>query len=156
MKPEIIFAVKVEILRNVLKTHHTVLVLGWPGTGKTATSLRAAQGLWKTYYFGSATAVLPEQEGLCNREAVRLGSINELPVESRKDSLLIIDDYDEASEDVASDVKQLLSGQNQPGKIIITAQARTRLDEGELSVDAVVRMKDETAEIIYTKILDIS
>jgi hypothetical protein len=70
--------------------------------------------------------------------------------------LLIIDDFDAATDEIANAVKRLLSGRNFTGKIVITAQSRPKLNEGDLSIDAVVRMKDKTAEILYTSLRDLT
>ena len=156
MEREITFIVKEEILRNVLKTHNLILVLGWPGTGKTATCLRAAKGIWKTYYF-NADAKYPGRELDIHTEGgTLLKNLDEMPAGLEADSLLIIDDLDAATEETTTAVKRLLSGQGFPGKIVITAQSRPKLDEDELSIDAVVRMKDETAEILYTSLRDLT
>jgi hypothetical protein len=155
MEREITFIVKEEILRNVLKTHNVILVLGWPGTGKTATCLRAAKGIWKTYYFNAASKSPRGELSLHTEGGTLLKSIDEMQAGPQAGSLLIIDDFDAATDATAAEVKRLLSGRSFPGKIVITAQSRTKLDEGEFSIDAVVRMKDETAEILYTSLRDL-
>jgi DNA replication protein DnaC len=156
MEREIVFIVKEEILRNVFKTHNVILVLGWPGTGKTATCLRSAKGIWKTYYFSASTTTPPDELQRYSEGVTVLSRIDELPTGTQENLLLIIDDFDAATDEVAAEVKQLLSGRSFRGKIIITAQARPKLDEGELSIGAVVRMKDETAEILYTSLRDLT
>ncbi|MGO9952834.1 MAG: AAA family ATPase [Dissulfurispiraceae bacterium] len=156
MEQEITFIVKEEILRNVLKTHSIVLVLGWPGTGKTVTCLRAAKGLWGIYYFNAAAKAPGEELRLHCEGVTMLRDIEELPVALKEGSLLIVDDFDAATAEVASAVKQLLSVQRIRGKMAITAQTRPKLEGGELSIDAVVRLKDETAEILYTSLRDLT
>lgn len=155
MDPGIAFIAKEEILRNVFKTHDIVLVLGWPGTGKTAVCLSAAKVCRKIYYFNAA-AKSPGVEERINFEGVTfISGAKDLPRVLPAKSLLIVDDLDAATAEVAATVKQLLSGQSNQVKIVITAQTRPKLDEGEFSIDAVVRMKDETAEILYTNLREL-
>jgi predicted AAA+ superfamily ATPase len=156
MEREITFIVKEEILRNVLKTHNVILVLGWLGTGKTATCLRAAKGIWKTYYFNADAKYTGRELDIHTEGGTLLKNIDEMRDGPQADSLLIIDDFDAAPEETATAVKRLLSGRSFPGKIVITAQSRPKLDEEELSIDAVVRIKDETAEILYTSLRDLT
>ena len=155
MDREITFIVKEEILRNVLKTHNVILVLGWPGTGKTTTCLRAAKGIWKTYYFNAAAKYPGREPDLNTEGGTLLKNIDEMRAGPQADSLLIIDDFDDATDETTTAVKRLLQERSFPGKIVITAQSRPKLDEEELSIDAVVRMKDETAEILYTSLRDL-
>lgn len=156
MEREITFIVKEEILRNVIKTHNVILVLGWPGTGKTTTCLRAAKGIWKTYYFNADAKYAGRELDLHTEGGTLLKNIDEMRAGPQADSLLIIDDFDAATEETATAVKRLLSGRSFPGKVVMTAQSRPKLDEEELSIDAVVRMKDETAEILYTSLRDLT
>ena len=156
MEQKITFIVKEEILRNVLKTHNVILVLGWSATGKTATCLRAAKGIWKTYYFNAAAKSPGGEMRLHTEGGTLLKSIDEIQTGPQAGSLLIIDDFDAATDEIANAVKRLLSGRNFPGKIVITAQSRPKLNEGDLSIDAVVRMKDKTAEILYTSLRDLT
>jgi len=121
MEREITFIVKEEILRNVLKTHNVILVLGWLGTGKTATCLRRQKGsgrltismLMRNTLAGNWTFTL--KGGPCFK------NIDEMRAGPQADSLLIIDDFDAATEETATAVKRLLSGRSFPGKIVITA-----------------------------------
>ena len=143
MEREIAFIVKEEILRSVLKTHNIVLVLGWPGTGKTVTSLLAARGLWEIYYFNAA-AKSPGGELRHHYEGVTI--LDAVPIELQEGSLLIVDDFDAATDEVATAIKQLLSGQSLRGKLVITAETSPTLAEWEPAINAVVRLKDETRQ----------
>jgi len=117
----------------VLKTHNVILVLGWLGTGKTATCLRAAKGIWKTYYFNADAKYTGRELDIHPEGWTLFKNIDEMRAGPQADSLLIIDDFDAATEETATAVKRLLSGRSFPGKIVITAQSRPKLDEEELS-----------------------
>jgi hypothetical protein len=53
---QLAFAVKEEIIRNVLKSHQRILVLGLSGTGKTTCTLRAIHGIGTPCYFSPEQA----------------------------------------------------------------------------------------------------
>jgi predicted AAA+ superfamily ATPase len=156
MDKEIAFVVKEEILRNVLKTHTIILLLGWRGTGKTVSSLRAMKGLWKPYYFNASGASSREELYQHNDNVIVVGQLNELPKTLSAETVLLIDDFDGAAEEVVTAVKKFISERSFPGKILITAQAQPKLDEVGPSVDAVVRMKEGTAQVLHTRLRDIS
>jgi hypothetical protein len=156
VEPELAYIVKEEILRNVLKTHTFIVVLGWRGTGKTVSSLRALKGGWKPYYFNALGAPFGQDLYPHNDDVTVLGRLDELPKTLSAETALLIDDFDGAPEEVVAAVKKIILGRIFPGKIIITAQAQPKLDEVGPSVDAVVRMKESTAQILHTRLLDIS
>ena len=156
MERELAFIVKEEILRNVLKTHTIILILGWRGTGKTVSSLRALKGVWKPYYFNASGAPFGQDLYPHNDDVTVLGRLDELPKTLSAETVLLIDDFDGAPEEVVGAVKKIISEHSFPGKLIITAQAQPKLDEVGPSVDAVVRMKETTAQILHTRLLDIS
>jgi hypothetical protein len=156
MNREFAHIAKEEILRNVIKTHTIVLLLGWNGVGKTVSALRAVKGRWKTYYF-NASGETPSMEMLQhNSDAIILVRLVELPTGPPADGALIIDDFDGATEEIVSTVKTIISERVFPGKIIIIAAAQPKLEELGLAVDAVIRMKEDTAQVLYTRLRDIS
>jgi hypothetical protein len=155
VEPELAFIVKEEILRNVLKTHMIVLVLGWRGTGKTVSSLRALKGVWKPYYFNASGAPFGQDLYSHNNDVTVLGRLEELPKTLSAETVLLIDDFDIAPEEVVAAVKKIILERIFPGKILIASQAQPKLDEVGSSIDAVVRMKETTAQILHTRLLDI-
>ncbi len=155
MEPGIVFLVKEEVLRNVLKTHEVVLVLGWPGTGKTVSTLRAVKEVWKPYYFAAAAIASHEELRGHNAEINFIGNLDELPADAAEDSVLMIDDFDTAPEELKQRVAGFISEKRFKGKIVITAETQPKLDEIGFGVDAVVRMKDDTAQLIYTRLHEI-
>jgi len=155
MEPEFAQIAKEEILRNVIKTHSIVLLLGWHGVGKTASSLRAVRGLWKPYYLKASGGIAAAGITAYNSEVVLLGRLDELPAGPSSVDALIIDDFDMAPEEIVSAVNQFITQRNFPGKIVIIAEAQAGLEEAGLRVDAVVRMKEDTAQILYTCLREI-
>jgi hypothetical protein len=153
---ELVYVVKEEILRNVLKTHTIILLLGWLGTGKTVSSIRAVRGLWKTYYFNASGAPSGDELYHHNDDVTVLGRLDQLPKTLSAETFLLIDDFDGAADEIVEAVNKLISERSFPGKILITAQAQPKLDEVGPSVDAVVRMKEGTAEVLHTRLRDIS
>ncbi len=153
MERELAHIAKEEILRNVIKTHTVVLLLGWQGSGKTISVLRAVKGLWKAYYFNAAGASSGDLLRY-NSEMIIIEQLWKFPA-GAADSALIVDDFDGASEETVSAVIRLVSSRDFPGKIIITSKAQPRLEETGLVADAVVRMKENTAQVLYTRLLDI-
>lgn len=156
MEPEFAYIAKEEILRNIIKTHDVVLLLGWQGAGKTVSSLRAVKGLWTPYYFNASEKTQGPDMRQHNKDVVAIGRLEDLPAGLSSDAVLIIDDFDEAAEKIVAAVEKMASARNFGGKIVITAQAQPKLDNSGLKVDAVVRMKDDTAQVLYTRLLDIS
>ena len=58
--PQIVFAAKEEILRNVVSTHAVILIEGWQGTGKTVTALKAVKGMGDIYYYNGTAGEIPQ------------------------------------------------------------------------------------------------
>jgi hypothetical protein len=81
--------------------------------------------------------------------------LDELPKTLSAETVLLIDDFDGAPEEVVASLKKIIVERIFPGKILIAAQAQPKLDEVGSSVDAVVRMKETTAQILHTRLLDI-
>jgi len=156
MERELAFVVKEEILRNVLKTHTIILLLGWHGTGKTVSSLRAVKGLWKPYYFNASGRPPGEELSQHNDDMTVVQRLNELPNTLSAETILLIDDFDGAASEVIEAVKKFISERSFPGKILITAQAQPNLDEMGPSIEAVVRMKEGTAQVLHTHLRDLS
>lgn len=155
MDKDFSFIVKEEILRNILRTHSVVLLLGWTGTGKTASSVRASRGIWKTCYLNAAGHTLGEDLLRLNEEVAILSSLSDIPTDASSEYLVIIDDFDGAPEEVIRSVKKMISEKEFPGKILISAQAQPRLEEAGLEVDAVVRLKESTAQVLYTRLREL-
>ena len=155
MEREFSYIAKEEIIRNIVKTHNVVLVLGWCGTGKTASSLKAVKSLWKPYYFNAPAALSVEDLHQYNSEITVLDRLDELPEEDSARAVLIIDDLDGAAAEVAAAVKGFISRKGFPGKIIITAEAQPKLDEVGAVIEAVVRLKDDTAQVLHSRLRDI-
>ncbi len=155
VEPEFAYIAKEEIIRNVIKTHTVVLLLGWTGAGKTVSALKAVKGLWKPYYLNASGRDYADAQ-LHNADAIVIQNPEELPTSQSPDTVLIIDDFDGATDEIISGVRRMISGRLFQGKIIITAEAQPKFEELGLSVDAVVRMKDNTAQVLYTRLRDIS
>ena len=156
MEREFAYIAKEEIIRNILKTHNTVLILGWGGSGKTVSSLKAVKGLWKPYYFKAPAAPSVMDLHQYNAEITVLNRLDELPEKLLTGAVLIIDDLDGAAEEVAAAVKSFISRKGFTGKIIITAEAQPKLDEVGPVIEAVVRLKDDTAQVLHSRLRDIS
>lgn len=146
------YVIKEEIIRNVLRTHNNVLVIGWSGTGKTVSTLKAAKGQGEVYYF-SVTG--PDKEfplAMHNDEAKVLADISDLEALSTETSILIIDGLNKAGAPLLGLIGNIMSGRPRPGKIILIST--TLMDAGAFldNIEAVVRLKKETAEMTFSSL----
>ncbi|MDA8213836.1 MAG: hypothetical protein M0Z64_01020 [Nitrospiraceae bacterium] len=157
MDQQIAFAAKEEILRNTIKTHNHILVSGWEGAGKTVTALKAGKGFGDVYYYSESGIDIQPYTSRYNDTVRVLKDMHDFNAAKSSDQpLLIVDDLDKISADTLNIIISMLSEKTQNRKIILIA--RTLMDvEGLLSeMDAVVRLKHDTAEILFSTLKDIN
>ncbi|MEW5744358.1 MAG: hypothetical protein AB1805_02790 [Nitrospirota bacterium] len=151
--PRLASAVKEEILRNVVRTHAAVMVEGWSGTGKTVTALKSSSGIGAAYYYSESAASpgIPVEQ--YSEGVVRVADLETLPdLDGAEDrpSVVIVDDLDEMAAGSKRMLAALVAKKAAHRKIILITPVA--LDEKELFplMDAVVRFKQHTAEMLFT------
>lgn len=154
MEQHLAFAVKEEILRNVIRTHNKIIVSGWAGAGKTATALRAGRGLFDIYYYNESDTAAASFVTDHNDAATVLKDASELGSLKSERVLLIIDDVDKAGSGTLEAVRDFISDKSKKMKILLIT--RVLMDVRDLlpEMDVVVRFKQETAEMLLTNLCD--
>jgi hypothetical protein len=142
--------VKSSILSVILKTHRIVLIVGWQGTGKTMTTLHAAAETGPVYYFSAAGAGAPSDSS-----TKPLKSLKDLPVPGSGNAVLVIDDYDRMDDAGRSGLLQYLDSNRWSGKVVVISRTQPTSEGFTKLIDAAVRIKDETAEPIYSRHLSL-
>lgn len=149
---QLAFAVKEEIIRNVLKSHQKVLILGLGGTGKTTCTLRAIQGIGKPCYF-SAYPASREIASTIVPGIILLPSLTEAPPADASQPMLIIDDLNRLPQTMLETITALLKSPGPWFKIALLS--RMLIDSKELmpNIDVVVKMKEKTAEMMFSNLM---
>lgn len=149
---QLAFAVKEEIIRNVLKSHHRVLVLGLGGTGKTTCTLRALHGIGTSFYFSSDPASRDSALSISPAVTV-LTALTARPPADADQPILIIDDLNRLTPPALEIAAALLKNPGAWCKIALLS--RILVDSKELmpNVDVVVKMKEKTAEMMFSNLL---
>ncbi len=147
------FAVKDEILRNVLKSHQRVLVLGFSGTGKTVCTLRAISSLGDPCYF-SPLQYDPDALKTHAQGVILLSFIPQIPPENTASPVLIVDGLNKLQPEQLQTVLDILKSPGQWRKVVLISQILIDSKELMPNIDVVLKLKEKTAEMMYSKILD--
>jgi GTPase SAR1 family protein len=151
---QLIGAIKEEIIRNVLKTHRRILVLGLADTGKTTNVLRALQSFQNSYapcYFSTKASSI--QFALSVFPTLTIQTI--LKASSQKTEIqqvLLIDDLDCLDTNDLETVSDLLHTKTAWDKIILLSRALIKSHDIMPHIDAVVKLKEKTAELIFSSL----
>jgi len=150
------YVVKEEIIRNVLRTHNNVLVVGWSGTGKTVSTIKAAKGQGEVYYYSASGLNEGGPLFQYNSEAKVLTDLRDFDAVRTESSILIIDGLNRLDSSGLSLVGDMISDRSRPTKIILIAPTLMDANTFLSHIDAVVRLKKETAEMTFTSLRDLS
>lgn len=147
------FAVKDEILRNVLKSHQRALVLGFSGTGKTACTLRALSSLGTPCYF---SPLQHDSDALKTHApaVIMLSVIPKIPPENTASPALVVDGLNKLQPEQIQTVIDILKSPGQWQKVVLISQVLIDSKELMPNIDVVLKMKEKTAEMMYSKLLD--
>jgi hypothetical protein len=154
MDPLFAFAIKEEILRNILKTHNIVLVIGRPGTGKTVTSLKVGAELGPVCYFNGGGRLSPPSD--LPEGVTVIDDMNGFTGATQADMLLIVD----AAHRLSGKDREVLNGLTGPDggrvckMILITPSVMDAIDFLAF-LDVVVRFRQDTAEMLVSRLRDI-
>lgn len=153
MDNQFTYVIKEEIIRNVLKTHDTILIAGWPGTGKTVSTLKAVRDIPDAYYYNGSDPAAGPLISHHNASVKVLGDVSDFRGIGTGEPLLIVDDADKISGAALETAREILSHPPDKGKIILIT--KNLLDVKDLLpfIKVVVRLKKNTAEMIYTDLL---
>lgn len=147
------FAVKEEILRNVLKSHQRGLVLGFAGTGKTACTLRALISLGSPCYFSPLP--FPADELKKHAPGVMvLSALTRTPPAGIPSPALIVDGLNKLPQEQLQEVIDILKDPGAWQKVVLISQVLIDSKELMPNIDVVVKMKEKTAEMMYSKLLE--
>ena len=152
MDPIFTYVVKEEIIRNVLRTHNNVLVVGWAGTGKSVSTIKAAKGQGEVYYYSASGQGAPLSQ--YNDEAKALTDLRDFDAVRTETSILIIDGLNRLDGPGLALVRDMISDRSRPAKIILIAPTLMDANAFLSHIDAVVRLKKETAEMTFTSLGD--
>ena len=150
MDPQVIPFVKEEIIRNVIKSHNSLLVTGWQKSGKSLSAIKAAMSIADTYYF-DPLGRLPLQE-IAERSAsseIR-PFVDSIKPADEMFSLLVVDNYEKLTPADDEFIRSLLLEKRIGLKIILISGAFGNISSMVQGIEAVVRIKTDTAELIYT------
>ncbi|MBN2655030.1 MAG: hypothetical protein JXR79_07985 [Nitrospirae bacterium] len=150
MDPQVIPFVKEEIIRNIIKSHNSLLVTGWQKSGKSLSALKAAMSIADTYYF-DPLGRLPLQE-IAERSAsseIR-PFVDSIKPADEMFSLLVVDNYEKLTPADKEFIRSLLLEKRIGLKIILISGAFGNISSMVQGIEAVVRIKTDTAELIYT------
>lgn len=148
---QLAFAVKEEIIRNVLKSHQRILVLGLSGTGKTTCTLRAIHGIGTPCYFSPEQASRHKADTLLP-EIVLLTALPGIPPSGASQPILIIDDLTRLPQAVLEEVTALLKNPDHWFKIVLLSRMLLESKELMPNIDVVVKMKEKTAEMMFSNL----
>ncbi|HMK42969.1 MAG TPA: hypothetical protein VK445_02405 [Dissulfurispiraceae bacterium] len=145
-------AIKEEILRNVMKNHRRVLVLGLRAVGKTCGMLSAIASLGAPFYFCpepySQSALLA-----CRPDLSFLDALRTPPPSDCQRPLLVVD---AANKLPSHDLEALFEVVKSPApwhKVVLISRILIESRELMPHIDAVVKMKENTAELMYSELL---
>jgi hypothetical protein len=151
--PQIAFAAKEEILRNIVKTHAVILIEGWTGTGKTVTTLKAVKGLGEVYYYTESAGAAPQSISLHNDTITVLENSQALrdlhPIGKQ---CLIFDDLDRMGSEARGILTGMIKERTGDRKILIITQVVLDAQDILQNMDAVVRFRQNTAEMLHSKL----
>ena len=155
---QMVFAVKEEILRNIASTHAVLLIEGWEGTGRTVTSLKAVRGMGEVYYFDESGSGFQQAQGI-SQDSDEITVLNN-PQALRnlppgKPQFVIFDDLNRTNNEARAVLTEMLK-ERVDGRAILVITLTT-MDAQDIFeyIDAVVRVKPNTIEIVYSKLYDI-
>lgn len=154
MDPIFTYVVKEEIIRNVLRTHNNVLVVGWSGTGKTVSTIKAAKGQGEVYYYSASSLNEGSLLSQYNDEAKVLTDLRDFDAVRTETSILIIDGLHRLDSQALALIGDMVSDRSRPAKIILIAPTLMDANAFLSHIDAVVRLKKETAEMTFTSLGD--
>lgn len=147
------FVIKEEIMRNVLKTHNVILVIGRHGTGKTVTTLKASKGSGDVYYYNATSADMKKDIAMYNDTATAISSINDLDNLKTDEPVLIVDDVQKLAASTLDAITNMVFApqKTEKWKIILIAPMILNAKTFFPKVDVVVRFKSDTAEMLFTE-----
>ncbi|MCX8026495.1 MAG: hypothetical protein N3A62_01385 [Thermodesulfovibrionales bacterium] len=150
MDSQLVFKVKEEILGTVIKKHNHILITGWNKTGKTTSVLKT------TRHFNNRVYYSPDKRSLSyalevDKDIKTITSISEIPTTS--DVLLIVDDFSRVDNETQKTIWGFIRN-NKSMKIVVVSNKIIDLKPVLLIFDAVVRFKNDTAEILYSSLLE--
>ncbi len=149
--PRVVFIAKEEILRNIVSTHDVVLIEGWEDTGKTVTALKAVKGMGAIYYYNGPGGEIPQ----CTGQFSVVKNCQELRALQPGKQCIIFDNLNRLDSEARSILADMVRERVKDRKILVIT--RVVLDAQDIleSMDVVVRFKQNTAEMLHTKLYDL-
>ena len=147
-----IFIAKEEILRNIVSTHDVILVQGWKGTGKTVTALKAVTGMGDIYYYNGQAGEIPQ----CNSQLSVVKNCQDLRALKPGKQCIIFDDLNRLDSEARSILTDMVRERTKDRKILVITRVVLEAQDILENMDVVVRFKQNTAEMLNTKLYDLN
>jgi len=148
--PNMVFIAKEEILRNVVITHTVILIQGWKGTGKTVTAIKVVQGMGDIYYYNGTAGEIPQLTG----QLSVVKTCQELRAIQPGKQCIIFDDLNRLDSEARSILKDMVLERTKDRKILVITEVVLDAQDILKNIDVIVRFKQNTAEMLNTKLYD--
>jgi len=123
MDPQVVPFVKEEIIRNVIKTHSSMLVTGWQRSGKSVSALKAAMSIADTYYFDPNGKIPLEDINARSASTDLHAFANGIRMDSDVFSVLVVDNYEKLGLVDMQFLKSMLKDKKPNLKLLIISGA---------------------------------
>src|SRR5271157_4130790 len=120
--PQMAFAAKEEILRNIVRTHGAILIEGWAGTGKTVTAIKALKGMGDVYYYTGSEKDVPREISKYNDKLIVVGNAPELRDLKPGKQCIVFDNLEGLGGEARSILETMVRERARDRKIIVIAQ----------------------------------
>ncbi|MCE5311584.1 MAG: hypothetical protein LLF86_00360 [Nitrospiraceae bacterium] len=150
MDPRVIPFVKEEIIRNVIKSHASLLVTGWQKSGKSVSAVKAAMSVADTYYFDPLGNVPVEDIKERSASSDMQAFVAAIKLSDEVFSVLVVDNYEKLAPVDMLFLKSMLKDKKPDLKLILISGAFASISAMMDGIEAVVRVKVDTAELVYS------
>lgn len=147
------YAVKGDIIKAVIKSHGLIFLSGWTKTGKTLSVVKAISEIDKGFYFSHCKESIKTALSADPQLGI-LNSLSDLSHIDKQECILVIDDYSTANEGLKKEIKTLIRNRPEKMKIVLIVKALVELKDLLPLAQAIVRLKNSTAEILYSNLQD--
>ncbi|MDX9714066.1 MAG: hypothetical protein RBT37_01415 [Dissulfurispiraceae bacterium] len=150
MDPRTIPFVKEEIIRNTIKSHASLLLTGWRKIGKSVSAIKAAMSIADTYYFNPLEIIPVEDIKERSATADLVSFVSGIELSDENFTVLVVDNYEKLLPEDAEIMRSLLTEKRSSLRLILISGAFDIITPIMKDIEAVVRIKQDTAELIYT------
>lgn len=149
------FVLKEEVCRNVLRCHARVLVNGWRGTGKTTTVIKASAVFGNVRYYNARGRSLAGPLGKNHSDMEVLATFDDVAAGLGRPGFFIIDSVDGLTAADRQRLLALMAKLPPKVKLVLVSSVVTEAREFLKHIDAVIKMKLDTAELAFTALCNL-